>query len=129
RAIAEFQAVQQELALLAGEAASAQAAVDAAVAAVAGVTGTPAGRAADLRHDEVAVAKVRTGIAAYEGARIAHQLHGAIGITFEHQLHHFTSRLLSWRDEYGNERRWATELGRTLAAAGGDGTWRRLVTA
>ena len=129
RAIAEFQAVQQELALLAGEAAAARAAADEAVSAVAAVTGTPSTRAAHTRREEVAAAKVRTGIAAYEGARIAHQLHGAIGITFEHQLHHFTSRLLSWREEYGNERRWATELGRLLAAMGGEGTWRRLVTA
>ena len=43
------------------------------------------------------------GEAAGIGAAIAHQMHGAIGFTQEHQLHYLTRRLWSWRDEFGNE--------------------------
>jgi acyl-CoA dehydrogenase len=116
RAIVEFQAVQQELARLAGEVAAADAAVDGAVKAPGAIT-------------EIAAAKIRTGAAAAEGARIAHQLHGAIGVTYEHQLHHLTSRLWAWRDEFGSERDWSIELGRGLAKSGGAGFWAWLISA
>ncbi len=36
-------------------------------------------------------AKVRTGEAAGQAAAIAHQVHGAIGFTAEHRLHHYTA--------------------------------------
>jgi acyl-CoA dehydrogenase len=123
RAIVEFQAVQQELALLAGEAAAADAAVEAAVAAAAVAPGTVLNVTDTAAIFKIAAAKIRTGAAAAEGARIAHQLHGAIGVTYEHQLHHFTSRLWSWRDEFGSERDWSIVLGRELAKAGGAGVW------
>lgn len=110
RPLVQFQAVQQEIARLAGEVAGAGAAVEAAIAA-------PDDEAA------VASAKTRTGLAAAEATRIAHQLHGAIGVTQEHRLHHFTSRLWSWRDEYGGERTWAARLGRIVAAMGPDEYW------
>ncbi len=110
RPLAQLQAVQQEIARLAGEVASAGAAVEAAV----GATDDPA---------RVASAKIRAGQAAAEATRIAHQLHGAIGVTQEHRLHHFTSRLWSWRDEYGGERTWAGRLGRIVAALGPDDYW------
>lgn len=113
RPLGRFQAVQQELARLAGEAIASAAAVDAAVRAVGGEHGAMA----------VAAAKVRTGEAASAGARIAHQLHGAIGFTHEHQLHQLTTRLWSWRDEFGAEREWAARLGRFAAAAGPAGYW------
>ncbi len=110
RPLARLQAVQQEIARLAGEVSAAGAAVEAAIAAA---------------DDEasVAAAKTRTGLAAVEATRIAHQLHGAIGVTHEHQLHHFTSRLWSWRDEYGGERAWAARLGRIVAGLGPEGYW------
>jgi hypothetical protein len=57
------------------------------------------------------------------GTRIAHQLHGAVGFTHEHQLHRFTTRLWSWRDEYGGEREWAARLGRFAAVSGPAGLW------
>ena len=50
--------------------------------------------------------------AATEGAAIAHQVFGAIGFTQEHVLHRFTLRMLSWRDDFGNESYWAAELGK-----------------
>jgi alkylation response protein AidB-like acyl-CoA dehydrogenase len=36
----------------------------------------------------------------------AHQSHGAIGFTWEHDLHLYTRRVLSWRAEYGDSRYW-----------------------
>ena len=54
---------------------------------------------------------------------IAHQVHGAIGFTKEHILHRFTLRLLSWRDDFGNESHWAVALGHLVAARGADDLW------
>ena len=47
-----------------------------------------------------------------------HQAHGAIGFTREYGLHHYTRRLLAWRDEHGTDAHWAIELGRRVAAHG-----------
>lgn len=113
RPIAKFQAIQHMLALLAGQVAAASAAVDAAV------------EASRLAPDgfAVAVAKSRAGEAAGKGAEIAHQVHGAMGFTREHGLHHSTRRLWSWRDEFGNEACWQGRLGRAVAAEGADALW------
>ena len=115
RAIGKFQAVQQNLAVLAGQSASALAAADLAADAVVawGPGLVPA----------VAAAKVRCGEAAGVGAAIAHQTHGAIGFTREHRLHHYTLRLSAWRDQFGREAEWARYLGGHLFAAGPEGLW------
>jgi alkylation response protein AidB-like acyl-CoA dehydrogenase len=118
RPIAKFQAVQHNLATLAGEVAAAGAAADAAAEAVA--AHGPGGERA-LR--EVAIAKVRVGEAAGTGAAIAHQVHGAMGFTYEHSLHHATRRLWSWREEFGNETVWSRRLGLMVAAQGADEFW------
>jgi acyl-CoA dehydrogenase len=113
RPIGKFQAIQHLLAVLAGHTAAASAAADAAV------------EASQLAPDEfaVAVAKSRTGEAAGKGAEIAHQVHGAMGYTREHNLHYCTRRLWSWRDEFGNETWWQTRLGHMVAAKGADALW------
>ena len=113
RPIAKFQAIQHMLAQLAGQVAAASAAADAAVEAWS--------RAPD--EFAVAVAKSRAGEAAGKGAEIAHQTHGAMGYTREHNLHYSTRRLWSWRDEFGNETWWQSRLGRTVAAGGADALW------
>ena len=113
RPIAKFQAVQQELARLAGEVAASSAAVDGACRAVAAGDG----------WFEIAAAKARTSEAASTGAAIAHQTHGAIGFTYEHRLHFATRRLWSWRAEFGNETYWSRRLGDLVAEAGGDALW------
>lgn len=112
--IASFQAIQQQLAVLAGHAAASAIAAEAAMAAFA----DPARR--DL---DVAAAKIRTGEAVGPSTSIAHQVHGAIGITREHSLHFATRRLWSWRAEFGAETEWAARLGRQLATGGGAGFW------
>jgi acyl-CoA dehydrogenase len=66
---------------------------------------------------------VRAGEAAGLGAGIAHQVHGAIGFTYEHSLHFSTRRLWSWRAEFGSESRWAQALGRDAAARGAEQLW------
>ncbi len=72
---------------------------------------------------EIAAAKIRVGESVATVAEIAQQVHGAMGYTHEHQLHHFTRRLWSWRDEYGSEQHWQKVLGRHLAALGADDLW------
>jgi acyl-CoA dehydrogenase len=118
RSIGKFQAVQQQLAMAAAEVAAARAAVDAAtrIAAGADFAGDDAGLA-------IAVAKARAGEMAGEVARVAHQVHGAIGFTLEHNLRLATTRLWSWRDEDGDETRWNSWVARRALAAGPDGLW------
>jgi acyl-CoA dehydrogenase len=118
RPIAKFQAVQHNLARLAGEVAAAMTAAGSAADAIAQT------RAFDEAvFLEAAAAKIRTGEAAQEGAAIAHQVHGAIGFTKEHILHRLTLRLLSWRDDFGSESYWAAALGNQVAARGADELW------
>ncbi|MBX6377451.1 MAG: hypothetical protein IRY95_02790 [Clostridia bacterium] len=123
RPIGRFQAVQQQLAVLAGEVAAAGVAAEAAAAAVEAAMGAEAGDAWRAAADAVAAAKVRTGEAAGVAAAIAHQVHGTIGFTHEHVLHHVTRRLWSWRDEFGTESLWADRLGAAVAARGADALW------
>lgn len=113
RPLGKFQAIQQELARLAGEVASSGAAVETAFRA----------RQNNDAVFEVAVAKIITSEAATTGTSIAHQTHGAIGFTYEHPLHFATRRLWSWRSEFGTENRWSEELGRTLADNGATKLW------
>ncbi len=115
RPIGRFQAVQQQLALCAEEAAAALVAAESAARAVA-----EAGPSAEFA---AAAAKIRAGIAAGRTAEIAHQVHGAIGFTHEHSLHRLTRRLWSWRDEFGDESFWSRELGSRLLAAGAEALW------
>jgi acyl-CoA dehydrogenase len=118
RPIGKFQAVQHNLARLAGETAAAVAAAGSAADTIA--------RASSIDEAvllEAAAAKIRVGEAAGEGAAIAHQVFGAIGFTQEHTLHRFTRRLWAWRDDFGNESAWAVKLGNLVAAKGADGLW------
>ena len=123
RPIAKFQAVQQELARLAGEVAAANAAANSAAWAL-----EHHEPGSDSVLVEVASAKVRAGEAAHAGALIAHQVHGAIGYSREHVLHRYTHRLWAWRDEFGDESEWALRLGRHFARLGADGMWPALTS-
>jgi acyl-CoA dehydrogenase len=116
--ISKFQAVQHNLAKLAGEAAAALAAASSAADAIANSTAFD-----DAVFLEAAAAKIRCSEAAEKGAAIAHQVHGAIGFTIEHILHRYTLRALAWRDDFGNESWWAVELGKMVAARGADELW------
>lgn len=113
RPIGKFQAIQQNLAVMAGQAAASEGAAALAAAALLG----------EADPLVIAAAKVRTGEAAGIVASIAHQVHGAIGFTEEHTLHVATRRLWSWRDEYGGEAEWSRLIGDRVAKAGADGLW------
>lgn len=113
RPIGKFQAIQQQLAVLANEAVAARMAVATACAQA----GQP-----DWAWQAM-VAKVICGQAAGRVASIAHQVHGAIGFTHEHSLHQSTRRLWAWRAEYGSEAHWAAEIGRRAIRRGGDALW------
>jgi acyl-CoA dehydrogenase len=116
--IGRFQAVQQQVAQLAGESAIVGAALEAAAEAVA------VGR--DDASFAIAAAKARASAAAAPACAIAHQLHAAIGFTREHVLHRFTRRLWAWRDEGGSEAFWWQRAGGRLIEGGGDGLWPRI---
>ena len=114
RPLGKFQAIQMELAEMAGEVTAVTALTDAAVQAVE--------RGSDFVL-ACAAAKVRAGAAVEVVARLAHQVHGAIGFTQEHKLHHLTKRLWAWRDEAGSELAWSRVLGAGVLAEGADGLW------
>jgi acyl-CoA dehydrogenase len=116
RPISKFQAVQQNLAVLAGQTAAAVAAANL------GIEGLGKG---DAAHETflIAVAKTRVGEAATLACEIAHQVHGAIGFTKEYALQLSTRRLWSWREEFGSDPEWATHVGNAACVAGADALW------
>ena len=118
RPIAKFQAVQHNLARLAGEVSAAMTAAHSAADAIGHADAFD-----DAIFLEATAAKIRAAEAAEEGAAIAHQVHGAIGFTSEHILHRYTLRMLAWRDDFGNESHWAAALGNRIAARGAEEFW------
>ncbi|TFV55751.1 acyl-CoA dehydrogenase [Mycobacterium sp. PS03-16] len=120
RPLSRFQAVQHALAAMSGEIERARATTDLAVAAaVDHGFGSAAARYA------VAVAKVTVGRAVEPVTTIAHQLHGAIGVTAEHPLWLATMRARGWVDDFGSPTHHARALGRLALAA--DDPWDVLV--
>ncbi len=113
--IAKFQAIQQQLAILAGEVAASTMAGHAVTSAI-----------NDLQMADIAIGKARIGEAIAVCTDIAHQVHGAMGYTKEHRLNHATRRLWAWRDEYGAEREWQIKLGEQMLAAGADNLWAQI---
>ncbi len=119
--LSKQQAVQQNLAIFACEAAAVN------------VAGQAAARALDLAGEssvcgtdalfEIAAAKLRTNKAISVAVSIAHQVHGAIGFTMDYPLHPLTTAMMRWRSDYGNDAYWAEILGRLASAHGGAGLW------
>ncbi|TDF83813.1 acyl-CoA dehydrogenase family protein [Pseudomonas sp. H9] len=106
RPISQFQAVQQELAVLAEQACTA------VLAARMGCMSN--GYLPDRLL--AATAKLRASEAAARAAAIGHAVLGAIGITEEHPLGLFTARLHEWRATAGSELRCAEILGHAVLA-------------
>ncbi len=125
KAIATFQAVANRMVRLSSEAEAGILAAE--VAARRFGAAAAMGRPLDAVF-EVAVAKAATSRAASEVATQAHQVHGAIGMTQEYVLHHFTRRLWAWRQEWGSERTSARIVGEQVVAAGADQLWPRVAT-
>ncbi|MCY3927221.1 MAG: acyl-CoA/acyl-ACP dehydrogenase [Acidobacteria bacterium] len=125
RPLARFQAVQQLVAVMASHTAVVGVAADTAIAAVETVLDRDGGDPTLM----AGCAKARASEACYEVTRIAHQLHGAIGYTREHDLHRFTRRLWAWRDADGDEGYWQQRVGEMAIRSGGAGLWPLLVEA
>lgn len=113
RPIGKFQAIKQQLAVMAGEVVASSTASGAAVEAFCN------GRL----KNELAMAKIQVGEAVTIVTKIAHQVHGAMGFTDEHPLHLSTRRLWSWQDEYGTESEWAELVGEEVLANGSYNLW------
>jgi acyl-CoA dehydrogenase len=115
RPISAFQMVKDMIALLAAEVLAAGAAADGAIAAA----------CADREGAELTLraAALRAGRAAGIAARLAHQIHGTIGVTSEYPLHRYTTQLWHWRDADPFRFDGELQLGRLLAARGPDGLW------
>jgi alkylation response protein AidB-like acyl-CoA dehydrogenase len=114
--LSKFQAVQHSLAAIAGEIERARAAATLAVAAA-----TDYGFDSATTDYAVTVAKVAIGRAVEPVTRLAHQLHGAIGVTVEHPLWLSTMRARSWVGDFGSTGHYARRLGRITLAA--DNPW------
>jgi acyl-CoA dehydrogenase len=112
RTLSKFQAVQHSLAAMAGEIERARAVATLAVAAAADY-----GFSASETEYAVTVARVAVGRAVTPVTTIAHQLHGAIGVTDEHPLWSVTTRAQSWASDYGTTVSHARRLGRMVLNA------------
>ncbi|MGE0486414.1 MAG: acyl-CoA dehydrogenase family protein [Gammaproteobacteria bacterium] len=125
RPLAAFQAIQHYLADLAGTVAAVDSISLAACEALDARGMAVGGRNARF---EIAAAKCRASEAVEKLTRLSHQVHGAIGFTYEYGLHFVTRRLWAWRAEFGGAGEWGEYLGREAIAVGGDGVW-PLITA
>lgn len=119
RAIGRFQAVQQQMALMA------ELVVQASIGAELAFDG--AGPLPDPVR--AACAKQVASANALQCAAIAHAVHGAIGVTGEYDLQLFTRRLRAWAAEWGGAHHWATVLGRGLLAGGRESVWHAVIDA
>ncbi|WP_323672996.1 acyl-CoA dehydrogenase family protein [Candidatus Poriferisodalis multihospitum] len=113
RPVARFQAVQQHLVWAAQDAALVRMAAE--VAAREATRGEA--------PFEIAAAKLIANQAAARATKACHQAHGAMGMTQEYPLHHFSRRLWSWRKEYGSDAHWSAVLGTMATAVGADGLY------
>ena len=117
--IGKNQALQQQLALMAGEVAVARASAFMACKDLPDVNQL----ISDTAEFSVAAAKVCAGDAVTNGTSIAHQVHGAIGFTYEHSLNFATRRLWAWRSDFGNSSQWASKIGQAFAQQSGEEFW------
>jgi acyl-CoA dehydrogenase len=115
--IAKFQAIQQQLAVL-GEQASASAMAAELACDAEGLA---------LKRMRVACAKARASEAAVAAAAIAHAVHGAIGVTAEHDLQLYTRRLWAWRMDFGSEAYWHEAIGRHTLADRDRPAWQHVI--
>jgi acyl-CoA dehydrogenase len=106
KSIGKFQAIQQQLSVLAEQVFASRMA---ARIGFSGASATPDAL-------QVAVAKARTSEAAAQVAAIAHAVLGAMGITEEGDLQLYTRRLHEWRLADGAERHWNERIGEALLA-------------
>lgn len=106
KSIGKFQAVQQQISLMAEHVLAASIASEAAFR----------GHGSAAAPLAAAIAKSRTSEAAGLVAATAHAVHGAIGMTDEFDLAIVTRRLHEWRMQYGAESVWNRRIGVEILA-------------
>ena len=114
RPLAVLQAVAYAVALMRGRLSAARAAVRAA-------RQSPTVMNCLAAHVDIADCSGRV-------ARIAHDLHGAMGVAGEYDLHLFTKRLWAWPEEGIRQTDARMELGRHAAERGAANLWADLTT-
>lgn len=119
RPIGRFQAVQQQLALMAE------------LTVQAGIGAELAFSSDGLVFDPLraASAKQVASANALQCAAIAHAVHGAIGVTEDYDLQLFTRRLKAWAAEWGGASYWAGFIGRSLVAGPHASVWHAVIEA
>ncbi|OBI19816.1 hypothetical protein A5712_18800 [Mycobacterium sp. E2327] len=75
------------------------------------------------RFGAVSAARISAATAATLVARTSHQLHGAVGITAEYDLHRYTSKLWALRDADQSEFSYCRRLGARVRAEGEIELW------
>lgn len=106
RRLAQFQAVQHDIVRMVEETSLANVLLGAAASAWG-----PKAHGDDHRITAVAAAAVAASRASVVVGAIAHQIHGAIGLTAEYPLHQFSRRLHAWRRELLTLDDWGLRLG------------------
>ena len=116
RPLSKFQAIQHQISEMAVE-------LSASSAALSTIASSE-----DLSKNiyDIAILKIRTGIAAGKIIAISHQVHGAIGFTKEYELAYFTKNLNSWRNDFGNESYWEEFLGKDFLENSNKNLWEYL---
>lgn len=109
RALAKFQAIQQQVSVFAERVAIANVAVSLGLSEpMPGPTGIKAAIAKTIANESATIA-----------AAISHAAHGAIGITWEHDLSLFVRRLKRWQLGFGSGAALTAQVGRARLAHSG----------
>jgi len=74
-----------------------------------------------------AIAKSVSGRCARRASMLAHQVHGAMGMSQEYQLGALTTRLWSWTEEAGRPEFWNLYIGKTFLAQPNPRLWDSIV--
>lgn len=118
RPIQQFQSVQHMLAQLAATVEALDALADVVVDQF---------DAGEVLGPSVTALKVYSSLAADSAVAIAHQIHGAVGMTSEYELQRITRRLMAWSDVGGSGIEAARSLGNALAKTGAEASWDALL--
>lgn len=101
RTLSQFQAIQQQLSVMAECVCSAQMAAELAYNS----------QDTEASKPHIMLAKHQISLVANQVANIAHAVHGAIGITKEFPLHFYTQIIRQNRSRGGSEMYWAEQIG------------------
>jgi len=113
RPVSKFQAVQHQISEMAEHVCAADMALQMAAAAGSNALTAPAA-------PQLAIAQFQIAHIADRIADIAHAIHGAIGISQEYPLHHYTRRIRECKSCFGSAQYWATEIGQRILQENND---------